>query len=131
MNDVNGNDSSVGSTKRESRSGKDSKVKMEPKTKRVSKVATELPDVEDKPKSAVNRKKVKSNTESTDKSVDMDTLWFEPDYIIGATDRWNGQVAFRFKVKNSDDTKFVPAKLANVLVPQMVIKFYEDHIIFL
>lgn len=130
----------VSKTKRESKVKEESKVmeemkaKNEPKTKRESKSKKEVKakrvskkieenDMTPPPSKTSKRSKTKS-------SVEMDQLWFEPDRILGATDRWHGQMAFRFKVKDSDEIEILPAKMAKVLCPQLVINFYQDHLIF-
>lgn len=77
--------------------------------------------------------KPKTTRKSARKSHDDDEnqrLWFEPDYILGASDRFNDQIMFRIKVKDSDENEIVPAKVANVVCPHLVIKFYEDHLVF-
>lgn len=111
---------------KESKVKKDSKAKKESKVPKDGKLAKEMTIV-DSPAKAKKRSAAKLAGKS---AIDTDMLGFEPDRILGATDCWNGQLAFRFKVKDSHKFEFVPAKIAHVACPQLVISFYEEHLVF-
>lgn len=52
----------------------------------------------------------------------------EPERILGATN--NGELTFLMKWKNVDEMELVPSKIARYKCPELVIQFYERHIIW-
>lgn len=52
-----------------------------------------------------------------------------PDYIIGAGDE-TGELMLAMKWKGTNEFEMVRAKEANKKCPQVVIKFYEQHLIW-
>ncbi|XP_025194262.1 chromobox protein homolog 3-like [Melanaphis sacchari] len=51
----------------------------------------------------------------------------EAEKVIGATNA-SGQLMFLMKWKGIDEAELISAKVANILYPQIVIKFYEDKV---
>lgn len=74
------------------------------------------------------RKTKKQRTEGSDVAAAESDLGFEPDEILGANE-FDGKLKFRIKVKGSDDWKIVRAKQAHAACPELVIDFYEKHVL--
>lgn len=56
------------------------------------------------------------------------SLEFEADRILGAS-LIDGRIVFRIKEKDSHRWEEVPAIVANKVCPELVISFYEAHIV--
>lgn len=74
------------------------------------------------PDESAPKKKKKSDKRSTgfDKGL-------EAEEILGATET-GGEVYFLIKWKGVNDAELVPSKVANIKIPQIVIKFYEARL---
>lgn len=83
-------------------------------------------------KKSTRLSKSKSKTSDDDTNVtmenDMDSLGFEPDKIVGVT-TINDNIVFRIKVKNSSEWFEVISPLAHKMCPELVISFYEQHLL--
>ena len=81
--------------------------------------------VEDDP-DEVSQPAVEKNVGKEDDCPEGFARGLEPETILGATNE-TGEILFLVKWKNCKETDFVRAKEANVKIPELVIKFYEDH----
>lgn len=72
-----------------------------------------------------------AKTRSSKRVKKTTSQWtFEPEEILGASDRYDGKIKFNIKVKGSDRCEIVPAEEAHIQCPQLVIAFYEKHLVF-
>ncbi|KXJ18593.1 chromobox protein homolog 1 [Exaiptasia diaphana] len=96
----------------------------------------------DKEAKAKKRKVTSSSTESTEPSMVMKAVevedykldqrdpiseGWEAEVILGATEV-DSQIHFLVQWKGTDRADLIPAKIANVKWPQIVIKFYEERV---
>ncbi|KAI0986495.1 hypothetical protein GJ496_008105 [Pomphorhynchus laevis] len=76
------------------------------------------------------KQKVGSIDDETQKLDIFNSKAFErgcvPEKILGATDA-SGEILFLMKWKNSSQVDLVPARVANLHCPQLVIQFYEER----
>lgn len=78
--------------------------------------------------STSTRKTKKRRTEEKRVAAGKNELGFEADQILGASEI-DGKIKFRIKVKDSEEWKIVNATNAHAACPELVIDFYEKHLL--
>lgn len=89
---------------------------------------------EDKDERGIKRKATKSESSPKKKKRTQIVTGFDKGYqaqsILGATDTAGGELHFLISWANTNEAELVPARIANLKIPQMVIKFYEERLIW-
>lgn len=70
----------------------------------------------------------KRTSQPVDKSNGFDRD-MTPDRVLGASDV-TGELVFLIKFKDQDGAEMIPARIANVKCPQLVIQFYEERLMW-
>lgn len=73
----------------------------------------------------VSEKKQEETKDTEDETTGFDLGW-EAENILGATEV-HGDMKFLIKWKDKNMEELVSSKIARHCVPQMIIKFYEEH----
>lgn len=99
------------------------------KEKKIKKVRlVERASTKDKKIKSDDTKKLKSRAEQ---SADEDDIWsYQPKEILAASDLYDGEIKFRIQFKRLKRKPIVSAKVANIMCPNLVIDFYEKHLVF-
>lgn len=87
----------------------------------------------------VERASTKDKKEKSDDAIksrakrraDDDDIWcYEPKEILAASDMYDGEIKFRIQFKRLKRKPIISAKVANIKCPNLVIDFYEKHLVF-
>lgn len=124
-----GNAAAAAATKKD-RPGSSTKVKESGRTSTSGSTSGGSKRKSEEPASVGKSKRSEADVDSGDSLSSVGTGFdrgLEAEKILGASDN-NGRLTFLIQFKGVDQAEMVPSTVANVKIPQMVIRFYEERL---